>query len=86
MTTITNVARIIIARSFESAKVGNVNIKIEKLIMELEHNGFELKFENGNVMLFDYSKDKTTDHLSIFFFDSNDFLVKTEFFSNGVRF
>ena len=81
----TNVARIIIARSSKSVETGNDNMKIENLTKELERNYLKLKIEDGNVMIYDCTKDATTDHLSIFFFDRNDFLVNKEYFSDGIR-
>lgn len=86
MNSISNVASVIIARSSKFVEVNKHNISIKELIQELEKRFFKLTIENGNVQIFDYSKDDTIDHLSIFFFDRNDYLAKAEFFSNGVRF
>lgn len=85
MTSMSNVAQLIIARSYKFAEVGRHNMRLKELIVELQQRNFELKSEYGNVQIFDYTKDETTDHLSVFLFDRNDFLVGSQFFSDGVR-
>ncbi len=86
MNSIPNVALIVIARSSKFADVNKHNISIKELVKELEQRHFTQTLKNGNVQIFDKNKEEAIDHLSVFFFDQNDYLVKAEFYSNGVRF
>ena len=58
---------------------------IADMITELEQRDFEFNVENSDVIMFDYSKEKTTGYFFILFFDRNDFIEKSEFFSDRLR-